>query len=717
MRPSLLVVESSPPLRQFLRLHLETAGYQVGLAEDAGAAERLSVQRPPALILVGSGKGGTDCLRVLERLRSVIALATTPAIVVSLRGDAESVDQAQVLGAADYLTLPVTRDALLNAVHSQLLESGADQGPPLGSLPPPGDLGQQEQTGDATDSNRRWQPDVASTVGVGEHIRFMETMVPPTGAPTATRLAAGPSDARVPTTFASQESRRGTVLFVDIRNFSALAEALSTDEVAELLNSYFVRACEPILQQGGWIVKLLGDGVLALFEARKSGPSHAERALKAGLFTCIVAQRFDEWLKRRFPAKQLPDFAVGVGAHTGDVMVCRINTGAGVDTTIIGDTVNVASRVEEQTKKLGASLVTTLDTLALAGSRFILGKRGSLLLRGRASPVEITEITGLRPRPDVDAKGLQTYNVIAEAVVHNTAIIVRERDRVLSEPHRFRPGGVFAPLRPADTPIKIPGFKLIRHLGQGGMSRAFLAEYEMTGSERVVKVLSLAEGGYDLLRRFLQEYELISQIRDPHVATIFDSGQTDAHAYIVMEYLSSGDLRRRIEQGVPPPQALDYLRQIAEALVAIHARGIVHRDLKPDTLMLREDGTLVLADFGIAKDLSRTLNHTRHGEALGTPHYLSPEQANGGKVDQRSDLYSLGVIFFEMLTGSKPYTADDAPSVIHKHMHEPVPWLPDELVSFQPMLDRLMAKSPDDRFQTAADALRAIRVLQDRQSG
>jgi class 3 adenylate cyclase/DNA-binding response OmpR family regulator len=712
----LLVVESSPPLRQFLCLHLETAGYQVRLAEDAGEAERLSVQRPPALILVGSGKGGTDCLRVLERLRSVIALATTPAIVVSLRGDAESVDQAQVLGAAGYLTLPVTRDALLNAVRSQLLERGADQRPGLGS-PPPGDRGQQEPTGDATDSNRRWQPDVASTVGVGEHVRFMETMGPPTGAPTGIRLAAGPSEARAPTTFASQESRRGTVLFVDIRNFSALAETLSTDEVAELLNSYFVRACEPILQQGGWIVKLLGDGILALFEARNSGPSHAERALKAGLFTCIVAQRFDEWLKRRFPAKQLPDFAVGVGVHTGDVMVCRINTGAGVDTTIIGDTVNVASRVEEQTKKLGASLVTTLDTLALAGSRFILGKRGSLLLRGRASPVEITEITGLRPRPDVDAKGLQTYNVIAEAVVHNTAIIVRERDRVLSEPHRFRPGGVFAPLRPADTPINIPGFKLIRHLGQGGMSRAFLAEYEMTGSERVVKVLSLAEGGYDLLRRFLQEYELISQIRDPHVATIFDSGQTDAHAYIVMEYLPSGDLRRRIEQGVPPAQALDYLRQIAEALVAIHARGIVHRDLKPDTLLLREDGTLVLADFGIAKDLSRTLNQTRHGEVLGTPHYLSPEQANGGKVDPRSDLYSLGVICYEMLTGSKPYTADDAPSVIHKHMHEPVPWLPDELVSFQPMLDRLMAKSPDDRFQTAADALKAIRVLQDRQSG
>ena len=125
--------------------------------------------------------------------------------------------------------------------------------------------------------------------------------------------------------------------------------------------------------------------------------------------------------------------------------------------------------------------------------------------------------------------------MIHDAVVHNTQIILRERDRVLAEPHRIRHTGQFSPLRPADSPIKIPGFRLVRRLGQGGMSRAFLAEYEMTGSTRVLKVLNIAEGGYELLRRFLQEYELISQIRHPDVATIFDRGQTDTNAYIVME--------------------------------------------------------------------------------------------------------------------------------------------------------------------------------------
>jgi serine/threonine-protein kinase PpkA len=700
-----LVIENAAPLRQFLRLHLETAGYRVQIAEDLSSAERIAALDRPDLILAGSGKAAADGLRTLARLRANAATASTPVVMVSLRDDSELMRQLRQAGAAGHLVFPATRDDLLHVVSAQLPDNGEQRPLPGGTR---GSTGADLGVGEAPDDGPLPpQPqDFASTVGVHERARlFDETM--PGGAATGVP----PGAARGPTTLASQESRHGTVVFADIRNFSALAEMLRSEEVADLLNSYFVRACEPILQQGGWIVKLLGDGILAMFEPREHGPSHAERALKAALFICIVAQRFDEWLGRRFPDKALPDFAVGVGVHTGDVMVCRINTGGGVDTTIVGDTVNVASRLEEQTKKLGVSVVTTLDTLALAGSRFVPGKRGSLLVRGRAAPVEVTEITGLRPRPNVDAKGLQTYNIIAEAVAYNTAIVSRYRDRVLSEPHRIRQGREFSPLRAVDSPIKIPGFKLLRRLGPGGLSRAFLAEYEMTGSLRVLKVVNVAEGDFDLLRRFQQEYDLISQIRHPHVATIFDRGQTDSHAWIVMEYFLGGDLRERIQQGLTPEEALDYLRQIAEALVAIHARGIVHRDLKPENFMLREDGTLVLAEFGIAKDLSRTMSQTRRGEELGTPYYLSPEQATGGVVDPRSDLYSLGVMFFEMLTGRKPYVADDAPGLVHKHVHESVPRLSDELQDLQPLLERLMAKSPGERFATSAEALKAIRAL------
>jgi class 3 adenylate cyclase len=208
--------------------------------------------------------------------------------------------------------LPVTREALLQSVAAQL--AGAGAAPPTTT-----DLRglRHSLTANGLSGAAKSRPDADTVEG---------DTLPPFD-PVTTTVSA--RDGHSHSSLASQEARAGTVLFADIRNFSALAETLTTLELADLLNSYFVRACEPILQQGGWIVKLLGDGILAMFEPRASAPNHAERGLKAGLFLCIVAQRFDQWLERRFPDKALPDFAVGIGVHTGDVMVCRINTGEG----------------------------------------------------------------------------------------------------------------------------------------------------------------------------------------------------------------------------------------------------------------------------------------------------------------------------------------------------------------------------------------------------
>src|SRR5262249_53166200 len=178
---------------------------------------------------------------------------------------------------------------------------------------------------------------------------------------------------------------------------------------------------------------------------------------------------------------------------------------------------------------------------------------------------------------------------------------------------------------------------------------------------------------------------------------------------LVMVHFPSGYQRHLIRDQLPPRVALDYIRQIAEALTEIHTRGIVHRDLKPDTLMLREDGTVVLADFGIAKNIGARFSPTRHGEGLGTPYYMSPEQALGKKVDHRSDLYSLGVLFYEMLTGERPFVGEDAPQVAQKHIHAPVPALPDGLRQYQELIDKLLAKLPEDRYRTAELALDAIR--------
>jgi serine/threonine-protein kinase PpkA len=686
--PRILVIDNEAPSRDFLRLHLETAGYQVFVAEDAMAGMRLAVSIRPDLILSSAGKPGMDGAKLLSGLRGNHLTVPTPVILLSPKNDRDTIRQALDQGADDYLVLPVTRETLLQTVAVRLRQRKTVRDVGMNTIPPAATPSLGTRTDVAAAHAMRSTSGITSTAGF-------------------TARSVGMSLHAVGT---PQEARYGTVLFSDIRNFLTLAEKLSTAEVAEVLNAYFVRACEPILQQGGWIVKLLGDGVLAMFEPTpRALNDHAERALRASLFHVIVAQRFNTWLTRRFPDRRLPDFAVGIGVHTGDVVVVRVNTGAGIDTTIIGDTVNVASRLEEQTKKLGASVVTTLDTLEQAGARFIPGKRGSLLIRGRDSPVEITEILGLRPRQNSDMRSLHTYETIKEAVAKNAMFIVRVRDQVLAEPHRLRTTGEFTPLRPSDVPIKIPGYKLVRRLGQGGMSRSFLAEYEPTGAVRVLKVLNINEGGFDLLQRFLQEHDIISQARHTNVATIYGHGQTDSHAYIVMEYFPGGDLRERMQEALPPELALDYLRQVAEALMAIHGRGIVHRDLKPDNLMLRDDGSLALADFGIAKNLASTINRTRQGEGLGTPFYLSPEQALGKKVDRRCDLYSMGVMFFEMLTGERPYAGEDPPTLLNKHIHAPVPRLPLRFEHLQPLLDKLMAKLPEDRFDSAQAALTAIR--------
>jgi serine/threonine protein kinase len=163
-----------------------------------------------------------------------------------------------------------------------------------------------------------------------------------------------------------------------------------------------------------------------------------------------------------------------------------------------------------------------------------------------------------------------------------------------------------------------------------------------------------------------------------------------------------------MRRGIVPLEAVGILRQMAAALAAIHAAGVLHRDLKPGNVMLRADGTIALIDFGLAKQLTLDAEITATGEIFGTPYYMSPEQGHGRDVDARSDVYSLGVIFYEMLTGKKPFLAPTPMAVIYKHSHAPIPRLPDDLAPWQPLLDKLLGKEPQDRYQSAAEICTAI---------
>jgi class 3 adenylate cyclase len=507
-----------------------------------------------------------------------------------------------------------------------------------------------------------------------------------------------PPDIRAAT---SRETVHGTILFADIRNFTTFSEILEAEQVVEFLNAFFGQACEPILDQAGWIVKFLGDGLVAMFDTRAgSSTDHAERALKAAVLMVLAAHRFKPWIREKHPGKNLPEFAIGVGIHTGEVSVCRMGAGEAAETTVIGDTVNIASRLEGKTKELGWSIVASRTAADAAGRRFIAGRGGQLALKGRTGTVDIVEVIGMTARPGADT---QFYELISAAIAANSAIIVAALQKSAPTPSRGTTITSSAPR--GDAPINVDGYRLIRKLGEGGMSKVFLAEQLATQEHHVLKMLPIApaddEIGSDLMERFLQEFALVSQIDHPNVARIFNQGFTDAYAYISMEYFPGGDLRELIAKGLAPNVAVAILLQIGGALTAVHAQGIVHRDMKPDNVMIRGDGSLALADFGIAKQTNSEISRTKHGEVFGTPYYLAPEQALGLPVDQRTDIYSLGILFFEMLTGRRPFQADNAQALMYQHVNAPVPRLPMTLASYQPLVDKMMAKKKTDRFENA----------------
>jgi len=258
--------------------------------------------------------------------------------------------------------------------------------------------------------------------------------------------------------------------------------------------------------------------------------------------------------------------------------------------------------------------------------------------------------------------------------------------------------------------ITIRGHRCIKQVGSGGMCTVYLAESERTGSLVVLKVfrqvpdVSERSVGFD---RFLQEYEIVAGLNHRNIVRIYDLGIGDDHAYIAMEHFPAGDLRQRMKTPLTAQEAFGYLLQIASALDAIHAVGVLHRDLKPANIMLREDGSLCLIDFGLAKANAFEVELTGAREIFGTPYYMSPEQGHAEPIDARSDLYSLGVIFFEMLVGQKPFRGNSAMEVIYKHKRAELPVVAPQFSEFSGLLRRLLAKAPSDRFQSARELLDA----------
>ena len=253
-------------------------------------------------------------------------------------------------------------------------------------------------------------------------------------------------------------------------------------------------------------------------------------------------------------------------------------------------------------------------------------------------------------------------------------------------------------------------YRIEGNLGAGGMADVYAATDTALGRRVALKVLP-PEFARDAerVRRFDKEVRAAAALEHPGIVTVYEVGEDQGLHFFAMQLIPGGDLKARLRgEALAPESALAITREIASALGYAHAKGFVHRDVKPENILFREDGTAVLTDFGIAKAAGSGTRMTGTGMSIGTPHYMSPEQARGQPVDHRADLYGLGVVLHEMLTGRVPYEAEDTLAVAYAHVNNPIPELPPALSAWQPILDHLLAKTPSDRYPDAAALITAL---------
>jgi serine/threonine-protein kinase PpkA len=213
--------------------------------------------------------------------------------------------------------------------------------------------------------------------------------------------------------------------------------------------------------------------------------------------------------------------------------------------------------------------------------------------------------------------------------------------------------------------------------------------------------------------RFTRECEILSRLNHRSIANILDYGITEEYLYLALEYFPCGSLRDRMKHPISESDAVNYARQIGEALQIVHAARVIHRDLKPSNLMLTDDNRLVLIDFGSARTQLTPGDESRPEDCTGTPYYVCPEQTADGEPDARGDLYSLGIVLFEMLAGHLPYTGRNLLEILEAHRANTIPRLPERLQAYQPIVNRLLAKNPQDRYADAGQFLDALDAVRD----
>jgi DNA-binding response OmpR family regulator len=675
-----LVVEDEDVIRNNIARILRAEGFEVFAAADGRSGLHLAQSLLPDVILSDINMPVMDGFALLEALRAETSTRPLPFIFLTAQDDRGTFRRGMSMGADDFIPKPFVRDELLDAINSRI---------------------------------KRVEETAATDRRSLNHQYFTDLY--------------GGKDAQLPVELqpTEQPTRTGAILVAELTNALELARRMSAAETSHLLHEFFRRALLGMAGQGVQHLCFSAAGLVGTYiEPEGARPESVVGACRRGMVAAAdligVDAALAEWVNERFRARELPPPKVSVVLHAG--MVAPPAALATLSTAPASDSMESALALAAQTRGLPMRVKVSDAAVARAGTGFDCGDPSPPMTTPAGKAVRVRELQqasawarraaseGAGEQRSGSSAALAGLPAVKSCLEENVKSATRALQEVLSA---FTPPPEATQGMPIGAP-EFKGYRILKSVGQGGMSRVYLAEREHDNILLALKVLDLqASGGASALStnqidRFVQEYTLVSRVAHPNVVRIFDQGFTDNHAYIAMEYFEGGDVKqliRRLAGSTPDgerrKQTLAVVRQAARALVAVHAQAITHRDMKPENLMFRADGSLALADFGIAKHAQQA-TLTQHGYIVGTPLYLSPEQAGGRPATAQSDLYSLGVILYELLTGQLPFVGDNVQSILAQHMIAPPPKLPPAFADLQPVLEWLLAKEPQQRCPNAA---------------
>lgn len=714
----ILVVDDDPDIRNLIGAYLKADGHAVEFAVNGIAGIGAALGEMPDLIVTDFQMPGMDGFALFNAVRANAA-KKVPVVMLTAHHSPALMQKALGLGIDDFIGKPVTREELARVVAPLVAPHAARPAPITRTLAP-------------------------------------------------TRAS-------------------GTVVCVQAGRLEAFMLQLRQAELAELLEQFRLGVAQAVQEDGGWLARHNTHHLVMGFPDEGT-PEHAVRALRCALKAVLCAQRLKPWIARRFAGRDLPEFLVSVGIHSGAIQVRGARNGA--EGELKGEAVDVASLLAASILSLRWSVATSQATATASRSAFLAGRSAKIIgpdggelgvieVKGFAPPAPVAAPKPPKPAPRPAPKAApkaapkpapgaaarpatrpvappppppapapvpdRTATLVEAAVDLNATLVAAAAaipKAVAAAPEATpapKPAAKARPVTrrlPATKPAPAPKAKagapafappprkeeplpppvdpfesrtVVLKLADNGIVTVHLTLPKAGGQQEVLKGFLINDDKKQVKRRslhaFLEQYAAFRAVEHPNLARVTDQGLSATHLFVAQEYFPGGDLRNLIAQGMAADDALKVLLRVAGGLKAAHAKGFVHGDLRPANVMIREDGSFALVDVALARVVEYAVAEGESGVMLRGPEYLSPEMINGEPADVRSDIYALGLLLHEMLTGKRAYASPDLSKVMMDQLNAPVPTLPAPHERFQPLLDRLMAKKLEDRFASIQDAM------------